>query len=321
MKKIAHKYSDFSLSLGILLAGIFVLFLFEFIPISDFIWHIVFVVSILLTGIPHGALDHLVEKKHAELNGQRFQLTTFLLNYIIRMVLYGIVWWVSPTIGLIVFFVISGWHFGETDLQYITGKNKVLDWLMATTYGLFVLAVLLLNHIEETAEILSYFPSPGWDTSLMKLENTTKTLLQNMLGILFLSVFVFHLIFYKGNFISYLYVFISLAVLVLLLIELPLLVGFTVYFSWWHSLRTLHRIAHFLETQTAEIISIRQLAVQAIPFSLLAFLGIAGLVWWGGYSGQMSLVLVGLFIGIALLTAPHLEVMGKLFRYPSQAND
>lgn len=321
MKQFAQKYSDFSLSIGVLLAGILVFLLFKFAVLSDFAWQILFVVSILLTGIPHGALDHLVEKKHAELNGQRFQLTTFLLNYVTRMALYGVVWWISPNIGLILFFVISGWHFGETDLQYIAGKHKMLDWFMATTYGLLVLAVLLLNHIEETAEILSYFPSPGWDTSLLKLENMTKILLQSSLGVLFLSLFIFHFIFYKGKIISYLYISVSLIILVLLLIELPLLVGFTVYFSWWHSLRTLHRIARFLETQTAQIISFRQLAVQAIPFSLMAFLGIAGLVWWGGYSSQMSLVLVGLFIGIALLTAPHLEVMGKLFRYPSQAND
>lgn len=321
MKQLIQKYSDFSLSLGILLAGIFILVLFKLAVLSDLTWHILFVVSILLTGIPHGALDHLVEKKHAELNGQRFQLTTFLLNYITRMALYGIVWWISPTLGLILFFVISGWHFGETDLQYIAGKNKILDWFMATTYGLFVLAVLLLNHVEETAEILGYFPSPGWDTFLLELENTTKTLLQNSLGILFLSLFIFQLIFYKDKIVSYLYILMSLAVLTFLVMELPLLVGFTVYFSWWHSLRTLHRIARFLETQTAQIISFRQLAVQAIPFSLMAFLGIAGLVWWGGYSSQMSLVLVGLFIGIALLTAPHLEVMGKLFRYPSQTND
>lgn len=320
MKQFTQKYSDFYLSMGVLLAGIFILFLHKWNVMSDLAWSILFVVSILLTGIPHGSLDHLVEKKHTELNGQRFQLTTFLLNYITRMAFYGVIWWISPNVGLILFFVISGWHFGETDLQYISGKQKVLDWFMATIYGLFVLAVLLLNHIEETAEILGYFPSPGWDTSLVALGTTPKLLLQGSLGLMFCSLFLIHYFLYKDKIISYLYIFLGLAVLVFLVIQLPLLVGFTVYFSWWHSLRTLHRIARFLETQTSEVITFRHLAVQAIPFSLMAFIGIAGLVWWGGYSSQMSLVLVGLFIGIALLTAPHLEVMGKLFRYPSQSN-
>ena len=154
MKQFTQKYSDFYLSMGVLLAGIFILFLHKWNVMSDLAWSILFVVSILLTGIPHGSLDHLVEKKHTELNGQRFQLTTFLLNYITRMAFYGVIWWISPNVGLILFFVISGWHFGETDLQYITGKNKILDWLMATTYGLFVLAVLLLLVIRPHVGLL-----------------------------------------------------------------------------------------------------------------------------------------------------------------------
>jgi hypothetical protein len=53
---------------------------------------------------------------------------------------------------------------------------------------------------------------------------------------------------------------------------------------------------------------------KSLPFSLAACLMIAMLVIWAGNTYNAPVMMMGFFIGIAILTAPHLEIMSKMQR-------
>src|SRR3989339_2191739 len=71
--------------------------------IPDYIQWVFFSVVIIITGIPHGALDHEVAKQSSNLNNQVFSAKKFHAKYLFSMLLYGIVWYVFPTVSFYLF--------------------------------------------------------------------------------------------------------------------------------------------------------------------------------------------------------------------------
>lgn len=111
-----------------------------------------FAIMIGATGIPHGALDHIIAKTTATNKGQSFSIQQFLGRYILAILLYSASWIFFPGISLIIFLLISAWHFGETDLS-----NAVDTWpwnLSRLLWGSLVLMIILLSHFEETSSVV-----------------------------------------------------------------------------------------------------------------------------------------------------------------------
>jgi hypothetical protein len=60
--------------------------------------------------------------------------------------------------------------------------------------------------------------------------------------------------------------------------------------------------------------SVKRFISSAIPFTVLACAGIGLLIFFGNYTGSLNQTSMALFIGIAVLTLPHLSVMSELFQ-------
>jgi len=71
-------------------------------------------IGFVTVGIPHGAIDHLIESGNWELKG----IAKFSVNYISKALLMMFLWILSPQVALLFFLLFSSWHFGQTD-----GKN------------------------------------------------------------------------------------------------------------------------------------------------------------------------------------------------------
>jgi len=117
-----------------------ILFLF---PQKQFIIEILILfLGLLFTGIPHGAIDHLVAKKTAAKRKDSFTLAQFIYRYTLFMFIYGCVWWLLPGLSLCLFIFLTAFHFGATDLHYFGKENKYFSFL----FGLALTAWLLLPH-------------------------------------------------------------------------------------------------------------------------------------------------------------------------------
>ena len=86
-----------------------------------------FVKLILLTGIPHGSLDHLIQEANDKRQNRVYDFAKFIVKYLLLMAVYGLAWYWFSGISLMVFLIISAWHFGETDLENVPLNHLLND--------------------------------------------------------------------------------------------------------------------------------------------------------------------------------------------------
>lgn len=285
------------------------------IPIPETIQWIFFATTILIAGIPHGALDHLVAQQNSSLQKQSFSSTQFYLTYVSRMALYGVCWYFFPSIALLLFIVLSAFHFGETDIPVPASISKPSAIILQTGYGLLIVLVLLLTHAEEVLPILSTIEKQN--TRFLSLIFTTKISISIILAILSICIFYcIRLQKKEGLSIHWLLniLFRTLAIGAII-ICLPLPLAFAFYFGVWHSVHSLENIRQHLSSSHSEFISTKRLLKKCIPFSVIAFLGITVLILFANYLQTESVFLFFFFVGIAILTAPHLEVMSHMYQH------
>jgi beta-carotene 15,15'-dioxygenase len=114
----------------------------------------IFIFGIVLLGIPHGAADMLVAKKQASLTNAVFSSKRFLIDYILRLAIFGVFCYFFPILGLLSFLLFAATHFGETDLQEIKTESFIGS-LVVILYGTVILAILLLTHLEEVLPLVT----------------------------------------------------------------------------------------------------------------------------------------------------------------------
>ncbi|MBL0882158.1 MAG: Brp/Blh family beta-carotene 15,15'-dioxygenase [Chitinophagaceae bacterium] len=316
----AHSFHQYSgnpvLSKIVLASGLLLVLWNHFvIPVPITIQWIVFAVTILIAGIPHGALDHTVAKQNSTLQNRSFSSIRFYFTYLSRMLLYGICWYFFPSFALLLFIVLSAFHFGETDLPLPFSVTKKSTILLQTNYGLLIVLVLLLTHSSEVLPILSIIEkqNAAFLSTLFKTENSVY-LIFSVLCLLIVQFFRLQTK-YTLAIEWHLNTLLRTIIILGIIIYLPLPLAFAFYFGGWHSLQSLENIRQHLSNSGTEIMTYPRLLQKCIPYSLIAFVGIGILMILASYLKTESVFLFFFFIGIAILTAPHLEVMSDMYQH------
>ncbi len=246
----------------------------------------VFVLGLLLIGLPHGAVDHL-----SVLSGRMHKLPAFTAGYLAMGALVYLVFFLSPSAGLSAFLLYSFWHFGQADFGEWTLQGKAAPGL----WGMYWLMGILLSHPDETREIVSQ----------MLNGHTFRLVLPDWLWVFWLAGGgLLWLLLYRnaGMFFS--------IVALLLLVPVPLLHAFGAFFIFQHSLhgwRQLRRVYHLSDTG---------LWKKALPFTLGALVLFAGIGYFfrSFQAGQI-------FIFLAALSFPHVWYMHRLYRRDTETTD
>ena len=245
--------------------------------------------ALLFPGISHGAVDH-----HLDLKDKRKGIGLFLLQYIsIMLVVLGI-WLLVPIAGLLLFVLLSAWHFGETDLR---------EWGMyhpvrATLFGWGIIGLLLFGHAQETSSVVSMLKTE----TLCGFVIACKTIGLCLSAVCLLIPL--HAI--KGKHLSS---YLAVVFILLLGLLLPLLSAFLWYFCAWHSIRG------WLHLRVLTNASNWSLVKMSLPFTIGALLVFAGLYFFYHYflsqDGKQYAIF---FIFIASLSAPHILSMHHAYR-------
>jgi Brp/Blh family beta-carotene 15,15'-monooxygenase len=104
--------------------------------------------GLLAVGIPHGAVDHLLES--GKIHGK--PRPVFILKYLGIMLLYLLLWQWLPVVALVIFLLYSAFHFGQADIQeWQIGR---LPHIKSLFWGMLILSIILFSHVSEVAEIL-----------------------------------------------------------------------------------------------------------------------------------------------------------------------
>jgi Brp/Blh family beta-carotene 15,15'-monooxygenase len=272
---------------------------------------VIFLAGLLTLGIPHGAVDVLVADHVGRKETGRFKMLNFLITYLGRVVMFGLLLWFLPWLGLCLFLLISAFHFGETDLS----GYELSGWIgkiFTTSYGMMLLSILLLSHLDEVYPLLMFMDgSENLSIWIAQLERLRPLLLSVLFAVMISIALLVHRR-HPGFFQLWIrHEAMIFPIMLLLLWRLPLLLGFTFYFIGWHSVISLHSIMRYLVAKNG--VSVAQVWKQMLLYSGLAIGGTI-LVGASGYMfTEVNAVVWYAFMALAVLTGPHMEVMHNMY--------
>jgi len=257
--------------------------------------YILFGSTLLLVGIPHGGIDHLIHNPQIGKRG----LVHFIFRYLLVMLGYGLLWWLLPLAALLSFLLMSSYHFGQSHFLDRLRNSSREAWLYLIK-GSFFLAILLFGDWEMTQKILQ----PILSLTLTELQRlgilgglmASSLLIQGWVGRTFTA----------GDAMDYL-------ILAPVLYFSPLLVGFSIYFGLWHSLPSMLAEYEYLKKYPAFSTPIK-FCLQLLPFSGISLLGIALLFGAGiRYLPTQELYLL-FFVMLSLISLPHILYMDTFLK-------
>ncbi len=302
------------LKIALIFLGFLLLIFQEYVQqVPVHVQFIIFLVGIVILGIPHGAADLLVAMQNAGDEKKEFSKVRFFLNYLGRLLLFAFILWWFPLAGNLLFIVFAAYHFGETDL-YQFKIDSVTGKIFVISYGLVILGVILLQHFDEVIPLLSQFNAGKHNITFIYWLNSNRYTALSVLGILFLLTTLTHLISsnakyqgFNGEFL------IRFTCLLFILFKLPMILGFTFYFIIWHSIFSLQNIINYLRKDG--LVSITQIAKQMVGYSLLAMIGIVTFAFTGYMYLNSATITMYVFLGLAVLTAPHMQIMHDMYKH------
>ncbi len=265
---------------------------------------------VFLIGVPHGALDFLVDEQNEELVKRTFSIKKFVSVYLTRLFAFSLFWFM-PWVAFSLFMVFSIYHFGETDMSSIMKPNKT-STILYVAYGSLILSVLLLSHLSEIAASIPIVGDFLNGTTFYFFLEQFSSLIISALALFFISVVYF--LHRKGEIIKISFSqILQFSTLLLVISLLPLLLAFTFYFALWHSILSVRNIfSYFKDFNNSKKFTV--FCNKSILFSLLALGSIVGLYFALDYFIPDMNLLFALLIVLSVLTLPHLAVMHRMYK-------
>ena len=231
-------------------------------------------------GLPHGALDTLVAKKN-KVYSNFYGFSLFNLGYLSLASSIFFIWYLVPFLSLIIFLLISAWHFSED------WKNQ-LNTFQRTILGLNIINLPVFFYPNEVTIIYEILVDKVNILPLISIQENLMYILFLLLGIVIarntnnkLLLFQITTIFLSSIFLSPLYYFIS-------------------YFCFFHSIKNFHETVNELKTEKDKIMIF--LIINTIITVIFGFF-----LFFFFLDGPITSKIVSMvFIGLASLTVPHM---------------
>ena len=246
------------------------------------------VTGLLLIGIPHGAIDHLIETNHFN---QSVSLK-FIALYLAQGAVIVLLWYMNPLLALLIFIGYSIFHFAQADFTEWKLNSKI-SWI----WGILFFCGILLSHPIELNEILNQLSI----SELPKIQgNIFSSLWQEIaFGCLGLGIIM--------GFIQRSTAMVTTSLFLLLTTQLTLIHAFGTYFIYNHSLLGWNHLRNHFQVNSL------QLWKKASLFSFGAYALFLFLYWYfgndfGNYIGTF-------FVFLSAISFPHVLRMNNFYNY------
>ena len=293
----------------LILGGLLLITHYYIFPIDPKVQMAILLTLVILVGVPHGALDFLVDEQTKVALQQNFSIKKFVTLYLFRLFSFSLIW-IFPWVAFSIFMVFSVYHFGETDMASLL-KTKKKAGVLYVAYGAFILGVLLLVHLPQIKDTLPVIKNFVENSDLYLLLEANRYLIIMTLGFIFIVAIVYQ----KSidNIEVTLPQLVRLIVLLAIITLLPLLMAFTFYFALWHSILSVRNIFFYFKSFNND----KKFAIicnKSILFSLLALGGMFMIFFVLNYFLPNMNMLFALLIILSVLTLPHLQVMHRMYQ-------
>ena len=252
-------------------------------------------------GISHGAYDGhkgLVFLKE-KIN---FPKLLFYFTYISLVLFVFFFWYLNPKISLIIFLILSSFHFGKEDLEIYISKIFRFRVIIFFLKGSLIILLPLYFKYDETNEIFN---------SILFLQSSTLIpssfvklfLLLNLL----LQFFFYIYILIKRNILykDFLIIFSEIFLIIIIFYLFSIITAFTLYFCFIHSLKNIITISSELNTNI--YLGFRIFLLKSLPITIITFLLLfLSLFVLTSIEPLEEVIQKTIFIGLASLTLPHI---------------
>lgn len=239
------------------------------------------VTLVFILGVPHGAFDPFIAKQR-RVWSTFAGLIAFSLIYFLAALFVAIFWYFAPVICLVLFLIISAWHFGA---------DWTLHPLARLFMGIFVIGLPSVFHGKDVAEVFSVLSGDqtSWIVQLLSFAS------------LMSAGLILSLLLIKGRPVLSDKAF-DVALLVASSAVFSPIVFFILYFCALHSPMHIRQTLSSLEERER-----RQALKFALVFSILTIiLAAAAFIGVRLSSSADEAALRIVFVGLAALTVPHL---------------
>jgi Brp/Blh family beta-carotene 15,15'-monooxygenase len=255
-------------------------------------------------GILHGANDLLLIEKLIYKKESNAKSKTFL--YYVTVVIVGsLLFYIIPGIILSAFVIVSGYHFGEQQWKSLNKNEfKFLVEAFRLVYGLLILSLLLVFHLDEVQKIIYVITDVNLPSQYFLI---SLKVFGGLFSILSLYFSLKHIIMVRQFIMELFY----LIVFAIIFKSSSLIWGFALYFVLWHSLPSM----------------IDQIKFVYGSFSFANFMTYckSALIYWVASLIGISILYVvfkdvkifnALFFSfLASITFPHVFVVTKMFNH------
>lgn len=209
-----------------------------------------------------------------------------------------------PIVALLLFILVSSYHFGEQHWNEIIKTNKsFITPIFQFNYGLLILVILFYFNSKEVIEIIFEITKYTLSTEFIE---TALLITLSLFVILSIRLYQISTEF-KNNLIEQLF---YLVVLAIVFKASSLIWGFTIYFIFWHSIPSLNDQLIFLYGSSTWA-DFKKYFKTAFIYWFISLIGVFGLY----YIAKDMVVFDALFFAfLASITFPHFIVILNMYQ-------
>lgn len=263
---------------------------------------------ILLGGIPHGAVDHLIFKRLKIKFFGAQTLLSFIVIYVGIGLGFVLLWLFAPFNALVLFILMSIYHFGQEHLAKLAVKNSWLS-LCRISWGVFVVLYPLVWHSDATASYIGeitgiHLAQPPQILNIIVCASGGVFYLCCALGLKLASSLSLSWFLRECS---------QVIILSVLFALTPLLIGFSIYFVFWHSLHAIEDQIQFFRERNASYSTWRFL-------SEASFISVVSIVFICISVSKFNMLEDGnsfayIFMIIAFITMPHILLFDIFYQH------
>lgn len=287
----------------------------------------VLLLTIVVLGLPHGAVDHLCVSRALGKSVNVRALATVGLVYLVFGVGYGVVWFLSPVVGFASFILLTLFHWGQGDLYPLrarspgyprdrVGASMIL--LLRGAFPMLVPLVFFPGRYRDVAAIVVGLFDAGSVPSLAPVFDPTVRLVVAG-GLVSLTVASLAWGYWTaGASRGWRTDLFETLLLWVFFATVPPVLAIGLYFSLWHSVRHIFRLLDLdarLDGTHSIGEHVRRFTLDALPMTVgaLVFFGLL-FVLVPRSSGTVEQLSGVYLVLLAVLTLPHVVIVTWLDR-------
>ena len=121
--------------------------------VSGWLLYAPFALSLVIFGLPHGAVDHLVPGRLYRGKASIASVAGVFVLYIALAALYLVVWFASPGLAFVFFIALTWFHWGQGDLYFMAALGRNVE---AEPPGIKALTVFVRGGMPMLMPLLAF---------------------------------------------------------------------------------------------------------------------------------------------------------------------